>query len=205
MKRFHAEWLRFRMRHDETLILAPRGHGKSTILTVAYGLWRAVQNPDRRILIVSATAAQARAFLREIKMHVEGNPRFIRAFGELAGEKWTENEIILKSRRRIAKEATVTALGVGGPVIGRHYDIVMLDDVVDEDGASSEHMREKLFTWYRKVLLPCREPRGELHLVGTRYHPRDLYGALIESARSIAVFPEETPPPNEDASRKRDR
>ncbi len=152
---FHARWMQFRLENRETLILAPRGHGKSTILTVAYGLWRVVENPDRRLLVVSATAVQAVAFLREMRTHVERNPIFKRAFGNLIGEKWTEGEIVLKTRRRIAKEATVTALGVGGPIIGRHYDIILLDDVVDEDSARTEHMREKSWSGTEKSSCPA--------------------------------------------------
>ncbi|MHC4660194.1 MAG: hypothetical protein ACYS8W_00770 [Planctomycetota bacterium] len=123
-------------------------------------------------------------------MHVERNTIFKRTFGRLAGAKWTQDEITLRRRRRIAKEAAVTALGVGGPIIGRHYDIILLDDVVDEEAARTENMRERISIWFRKVLMPCLEPGGELHLVGTRYHPLDLYGSLIESAKSIARYPD---------------
>jgi len=179
---FHEAWMRFRLAHRETLVLAPRGHGKSTILTVAYGLWKAVGRPDLRALIVSNTFMQAQGFLREIKTHIETNDVFRACFGALepsAGDerKWTQSELQFP-RTRIAKEPTFTALGVGGPVIGRHYDIIILDDIIDDDNARTELQRERILTWYQRVLRPCLEPGGELHVVGTRYHPLDLYGHL---------------------------
>lgn len=87
----------------------------------------------------------------------------------------------MSSRRRIAKEATVTAMGVGGPIISKHYDTIILDDIIDEENARTQEQREKMRVWYYKSLLPCLEPEGEIHILGTRYHPYDLYHTLLTS------------------------
>ncbi len=176
---FHEKWWRFAAEHPHSLLLAPRGHGKSTILTVAFTLHRILFNPDLRVLIVSNTAAQAQAFLREVRAQLEKNPAIVDVHGNLAGQPWNENEISLCSRLIPAKEATVTVMGVMGPVISKHYDIIIMDDVVDEALAAGKAMRVKLETWYYKELLPTLEPGGELHVMGTRYHHDDLYGRLI--------------------------
>jgi predicted phage terminase large subunit-like protein len=176
---FHQRWWEFTAQNRLSLLLAPRGHGKSTILTVAFTIFRVLDNPDLRVLIVSNTAAQALAFLREIRAHLEKNPAIFKVHGGLAGTPWNENELALCSRLIPAKEATVTAMGVMGPVISKHYDLIILDDVVDETLAANKAMRQKIETWYYKELLPTLEPDGELHIMGTRYHHDDLYGKLI--------------------------
>ena len=176
---FHRRWWEFTATHPHSLLLAPRGHGKSTILTVAYTLKRLLERPDLRALIASNTAVQAEGFLREIRRHLAHNPAIAAACGPLAGQPWNERELGLASRLCTAKEPSLTALGVLGPVISRHYDLVILDDVVDEEVARSHLMRRRLLTWYYKELLPTLEPDGELHLIGTRYHRDDLYGRLI--------------------------
>lgn len=177
--RFQRRWWKFTAARPHTLVLAPRGHGKSTILTIAYTLYRLLSDHELRALIVSNTAAQASAFLREIRAHLDANPWVLREFGGLKGQPWTEAEISLATRLSQAKEASVTALGVGGPIISKHYDLVILDDVVDEEAARSRRLRQKLLTWHYKELLPTLEPHGELHVIGTRYHHDDLYGRLI--------------------------
>jgi predicted phage terminase large subunit-like protein len=182
---FHRAWWEFTANHRFSLVLAPRGHGKSTILTVAYTLFRVLNDPDLRLLICSNTMAQAQAFLREVRHHLQINPKVPLA-GYVQGCPWTDSEISLSHRLRHAKEATVTALGVMGPVISKHYDLIILDDVVDE-AAASKNMRQKLLTWYYKELLPTLEPDGELHVLGTRYHPDDLYGRLIASGMPVLV------------------
>ncbi len=180
LKDFHRLWWLFQEEHPSSLILAPRGHGKSTILNIAYSLWHLIQNPDIRILIVSNTQAQAQAFLREIKRHLEGNPDLKKYYGNLCGTPWSENEIDISARRLMTKEASVTAMGMYGPVIARHYDLIILDDVIDEENGSSARQRAKTLIWYYKELLPTLEPHGKIHLIGTRYHYLDLYGHLME-------------------------
>jgi len=179
LETFHREWLEIQKDNKKSLILAPRGHGKSTICTISYPLWRLLNNPELRILIVSNTSTQACAFLRESRAHLESNPWIRANCKDLAGRPWTENEIALARRRRKSKEASITALGVLGPVISKHYDLIILDDIVDEQNARTQSQREKLMLWYYKVLLPCLEPLAELHIVGTRYHYLDFYGHLI--------------------------
>jgi len=176
---FHKQWLEFQMLNRQSLILAPRGHGKSTICTISYPLWRLVQDPALRILIVSNTSDQACSFLREIRSHLESNPRMRAQFGNMAGRPWSESQLNLCIRRGASKEANLTAMGVFGPIISKHYDMIILDDVVDEQNSASQAQRERLGQWYYKTLLPCLEPGGEIHIVGTRYHYLDLYGRLL--------------------------
>ena len=184
---FHRRWWRFTAANPVSLLLAPRGHGKSTILTVAYGLYRLLAEPELRLLIASNTGAQAEGFLREIRRHLEQNPHILRAAGALAGRPWNERELALASRLLAAKEPSATALGVLGPVISRHYDLIVLDDVVDEEAARSALGRRRLLTWYYKELLPTLEPGGELHVIGTRYHQDDLYGRLLRAGAPSLV------------------
>jgi hypothetical protein len=179
---FHSEWFLSQLQSRETLILAPRGHGKSTICTICFSIWRIIHAPDIRILIVSNTASQAESFLREIRTQLTQNEVLLSIFGSSLGPRWSQEEIIVSARRRIAKEATITAMGVGGPIISKHYDVIILDDIIDEENARTEEQREKMKVWYYKSLLPCLEPYGEIHILGTRYHPYDLYHTLLTSS-----------------------
>lgn len=177
---FHRRWIEFIRDRARSLILAPRGHGKTTAVTVGLTLWNVLRNPDVRVLIVSNTQAQAESFLREIKLHLEMNPLLTKLFGYQRGPKWAESEIIVAGAKRKGKEATVTALGVMGAVISRHFDVIILDDIVDEENARTGPQRDKLRSWFYTTLAPTLEPDGKLLILGTRYHLRDLYGYLAQ-------------------------
>lgn len=177
----HVSMLKFQESHDHILILSPRGIGKSTCLTVVRTIYELLINPDLRILIVSNTAIQAEVFLREIKSHFEQNAKFIEVFGNLMGNKWDGKEINISTRKSFAKESNVSCIGVGGAIIGRHYDLIIGDDLVDEENSRTELQRERFKVWYYKVLDPTLEPNGRVYVHGTRYYPSDHYGQLIKS------------------------
>ncbi|MBI5119034.1 hypothetical protein HZA56_21425 [Candidatus Poribacteria bacterium] len=147
---------------DHSLILAPRGFGKSTLLSVVRCVFEIVRNPDVRILLASNTQPQAEAFLREIRSHFQTNEGFRTFFADLVGPKWTDTEIIVRPRKRIAKEPTIFAIGVGGALVSRHFDVIICDDIDDEENSRTQTQREKLRVWFFKVLLPCLEPHGKL-------------------------------------------
>ena len=53
VKDFHNEWINSFESHNFVSLLAPRGHGKTTIVG-SYIIWRIIKNPDIRILIEDA-------------------------------------------------------------------------------------------------------------------------------------------------------
>ena len=179
---FHREWLQFQQDNPRTLLLAPRGHGKSSIAGIAFAIWKILRQPDVRILIASNTHDQARVFLREIRNHLEC-AAITALFGKLRDSRWNDTELIVR-RGRIMKEATLTAAGANGSVVGRHFDVIIGDDIVDEENSWCEPQRAKLINWFHKVLFPCLEPGGEIHLIGTRYHEADLYGSIIQKTET---------------------
>ena len=95
---------------SQTLDLAPRGCGKSRIVTVGYAAWRALIDPNIRILIVSDTDEHSTRFLGTIKTALKNHPVINQHFGTVEGDKWTDHQIVLAGRTKILTEATITAL-----------------------------------------------------------------------------------------------
>jgi len=173
---FHKEWLDLVDRNRFTLILAPRGSGKSTVVTVGYSLWKALMDPQLRVLIVSNTQSQAETFLRLVRnLCVSGKVADI--FGDVVGSVWTNTELEFKGHGN-QKEMTITALGASGALVGRHFDVIMLDDICDGKNMATENRRSKVYEWYFQTLLPMLEPDGELHIIGTRWHEDDFYNRI---------------------------
>lgn len=170
------------------MILAPRGFGKSTISTVCFTIWLILCNPDIRILIGSSTAAKSEAFLREIKAHFEQNEKLKELFGDkYSATGWKAADIVVIDRKKIAKEPTISARGWSGAVVGSHYDVHLIDDLVNEDNARTKGQREKLRDWFYMSLDPTLEPEGCRLNIGTRYHPDDIYGHFIEQGKQETI------------------
>lgn len=170
--------------NQASMDLAPRGHGKSTIGDVDFCITKVLRNPDIRIMIGSKTQTQASAFLKEIRTHFEQNVNLIRIFGDWKKSRdnvWNDKEFTVNRRTVIKKEATVSALGASGAVVSKHFDIIIGDDLVGFENARTEAQRKVLKEWFYSSLCPTLEPDGEIHILGTRYSPMDLYEDLIKS------------------------
>lgn len=169
---------------NRQLQLWPRGHFKSTVFTVAYSIWRLVREPNLRILIANARLDNSKAFLREIKSHFERNDKLRAIAGHQVTKdsKWTETEIIIKGRRKNLKEPSIQVAGVGQSMVSQHYDLIIMDDIVNNENTSTQEQIQKTIDWYR-LSISLLEPDGQTIIVGTRYHYADLYGFLLANNR----------------------
>lgn len=181
------------------LVLAPRGSGKSTSCDFCYCVMRALQNRNIRILIASRTMEQAKDFLSEVKSNFD-KPALIELFGNLRGNKWDETRADIAGRTQHTKEHTFTIAGADGAVVSKHFDLIIGDDIVEDKNSRTELQRKQLKKFFYRSMLPCLRPDGEMRILGTRYHPEDLYGHLIENDPMFAdnyfilpaVFDEDT-------------
>lgn len=179
--------------HDSALILIPRGHLKSTLLTISAAIQEVCIDPNIRIWITNAVMDQARKFMREIKDQMESNVLLRKTWPEIfwsnpskEAQKWTEDELIVKRSSR-SKEATITVGSVGKETTGSHYDLHIYDDLVNLENVSSPEMIEKTYKWY-KMSLSLLEPNGRKWIIGTRYDYSDMYGKLLETSMARIVM-----------------
>jgi predicted phage terminase large subunit-like protein len=185
LKPFHRELCEFIESNTQRkkLALMPRGHLKTTIITVGYSLQRIAKDPKVRILIANATGTMAEAMLSQIKKHLEFNETFRQYFGDLTSgaSTWRDNMITLPTGEGSyqSKEATVTAYGLGGSLVSQHYDMIIIDDAHNRENINTKDQIEKVKQSYRD-LLDLLEPGGQLIIIGTRWHDDDLYGLVMD-------------------------
>jgi len=175
---------------DRISILAPRGHAKSTWLSIIYPIWKIVNKRDIKIIIVSDTGDQAEMFLRAIKDELEANESLIYDFGSFyrkpksgSPNVWKACDItVIRSSR--AKEPTIVCGGTGKRIVGRRADLIIVDDPLNEENTESERQRRKTLRWFRKTLTPILNPEtGKIVVIGTRKHPEDLHSELGRNRR----------------------
>lgn len=174
----------------QKLLLVPRGHLKSSLVTIGKTLQWINENPSVRILIANATYSMAIAFLSVIQRHLKNNVMMKQIFGDLAKdpEKWSENMITLNQANATGggeKEATVFCYGMGGNLVSQHYDKIILDDVVTEDTVNTKEQIEKTIQFYR-MCQPLLEKNGELIIIGTRWREDDLYGWIMDKENGVS-------------------
>ena len=191
---FQEDWIRWMTREDASshqLALLPRDHAKSTI--IAYrAAWRIVKDPTIRILYISSTANLAEKQLGLIKQILTCSA--VRRYWpdlvdpeEGKREKWTQSEISVDHPRRKEegiRDPTVFTGGLTTSLTGMHCDVAILDDVVVQENAYTEEGREKVKSQY-SLLASIEGADAEEWVVGTRYHPQDLYGELVAMEEEV--------------------
>lgn len=170
---------------DHQLVLFPRDHGKSAL--VAYRVaWELTKDPTLRVLYISATSNLAQKQLGFIKQIFESDvhrrywPDHIHPM-EGKRESWSKTEINLDHPRRTSeqiRDPSIMTAGLTTGITGLHFDIAVLDDVVVYENAYTQEGRNRVTTQY-SLLASIEGTGAQEWVVGTRYHPKDLYQTML--------------------------
>ena len=164
------------------LILIPRGHLKTSIVSVAWVTQQILKNPNVRIFITNAVWDLSRNILREIVGFLTDKSLLSTLYGQFDGKgsKFTEDEIIISQRTiGTVKEPTIKTGGIEKAVTGMHFDIIVHDDLVEENNIGTPEQIKKVIR-FRTNCLDLLDPGGLELIIGTRWAMGDLYGHLIE-------------------------
>lgn len=163
---------------ENALYLLPRGGAKTTWDNTILCCWLTGKYPDIRIGMVSNTDTQAKDFSRAVKYTIQANPAHKLVFPDSApsAEKWTDKEWICAGSRWLgSKDVTMFAVGVGGAIISKRFDLILCDDILDEENTQTIDQQEGVEIWFKKTLKPCLAPDGVVVAIGTRWGEGDLY------------------------------
>jgi len=173
-------------------IQAFRGVGK-TFLTAAYVVWRLWNNPDLKIMIVSANEAFANeiaSFIKQIIDHEAGDD----LWAELRAKQGQRQSTLIfdVGPAKADKSPSVKAVGITGQLTGSRADIVISDDVEVPKNSETETMREKLVgktAEYAAIL----KPNGEIIYLGTPQSEQSIYRGLPEKGYEVRIWPARYP------------
>ena len=188
------------------LILVPRDHLKSTWVTI-YLTQQVLRDPEtvRAVVISSARDVAQRSIAMiidhltrpaimelirrrdpaprrpddvqelgtEVAAQVHDEPRFPHGRGE---EEYK------------AGEAQVQGHGMGTRLTGTHYQLMVLDDIVDPDNVNTPELIQKVKDWLAYAL-SIMDPHGKLIVIGTRYHFNDAYQTILDSMNETGEDP----------------
>lgn len=161
------------------LILIPRGHYKSSIVTIGWTIQQLLRNPDLRILIRNAVWDQARRFLGQIQGYLESS-KLPLVFGSFTSAKsiWTKDEIEIRQRKTRKASPSIMTAGLETSLTGLHFDIVIDDDLVNDKNTATKEQIQKVIDVYNDSF-NLLDAGGQHIVIGTRWHVRDLYSHIL--------------------------
>lgn len=162
------------------MILIPRGHLKTSVVTKGFSIQRLLCDPNVRILIANQVWDKAREMLYEIKQMLTDKSDLPKLFGQFQSDRWREDDIVIKQRTKALAAPTVGTSGVEAELTSSHYDVIILDDLQGLQNYQTPEQREKVKRYYRSMM-DLLEPGGLLVVIGTRWHLDDVYQYVIDN------------------------
>ncbi len=190
----------FALTEDEkkklAVIVAFRGSGKSTIMTMSYPLWAILGKQKKKcVVILSQTQQQAKTHLANIKRELEGNELLRADLGpfEEESDEWGSYSLVIPrfNARLIAASSEQSIRGL------RHGayrpDLIICDDVEDLNSVKTKESRDKTYAWLTGEVIPLGDLSTKIILVGNLLHEDSLLMRLkknIAENKIDAVFKE---------------
>lgn len=173
---FHAELFAdlsdlHRRRGRRKAVIAPREGAKSTVITLAYVLYCAVEAVEPFTLILSDSSGQASEHLVNVRTELEVNPALAIDYPAAVGRGpvWRQDRIQLRNG------AAVAALGTRKRVRGRKSrqarpSLVVFDDVESLESIASPTQRTRAWLWATREVMPAGSATTNFLSVGSALH-----------------------------------
>lgn len=197
----HLEWWELCCSPAKYVALAaPRGHAKSTAITLTYSLAELLFRSSNFAVIISDTETQASMFLGAIKQELQENENIVELFGikkDAEGKvkfyKDSESDFICEfddghKFRVIAKGSEQKLRGLLWN--GMRPDLIVCDDLENDEIVMNKDRREKFKRWFYGAVLPCLSSRGKVRYVGTILHMDSLLENLMPKENDRQTFEE---------------
>lgn len=164
-------------------VFFPRGHGKTESGSVVFPTWKILDDPRVRIAVISKTKSIAAERTGKV---VESVERWAPRFGvEIDSAASTQ----LTTAANDHKEPTITPYGLESQITGKHFDIIIWDDIADWENQRTERQRRNVRQFFRDYSTNLIDPDSVIEgggvqaMIATRKHLQDIYATdILDSA-----------------------
>jgi predicted phage terminase large subunit-like protein len=156
------------------LINQPPRSLKSLTISVAYVAWRLGHDPSERIIVASYSSDFAAELHRQFRLVIDAK-WYRDTFPKMRVTRDTGTECIT------SQGGGRYATSVGGTLTGRGADLIVTDDPLKAEEASSEPARRRVLDWYSGTLITRlnNKDTDPLIIVIQRLHEDDLAGHVL--------------------------
>jgi len=172
-------------------IQAFRGVGKSWI-TGAFVLWTLFKDPEKKIMIISASKERADNMSIFLQKLIIETPWLVHLRPKAEDSRWSRISFDVNCSPHQAP--SVKSVGITGQLTGSRADLMILDDIEVPGNSMTELMREKLLqlcTEAESILTPKSDSR--IMYLGTPQTTFTVYRKLAERSYRPFVWPARYP------------
>lgn len=197
LPKHQEDWCDLIQDHKNLVCLAPAGHGKTTIFSIANSIHEVTKNRSVRVGIVTNSDDLGLKIMREIKWHLEFNENLINNFGRFKSpraDKWSRWDIQVENHDNVLRrgDTTVSVMSAMSHIKGKRFDLLLGDDIVDEKNSKTHERCDALWDWLWGTLIPRMESDKADSYVGIKFmgtveNESDMYHRFLENNRGFHV------------------
>lgn len=171
------------------VIFAFRGVGKSWVFG-AFVCWLLLNDPDFKVIVVSASAKLADDMSKFIKSLIAEMP-ILQHLQAKEGQRDSGISFDV-GPARLSKDPSVKSVGIYGQLTGSRADLILADDIETPNNSATEGARQKLSEAVKEfdALL---KPGGRVTYLGTPQSFMSFYLQLPERGYDLRIWPARIP------------
>lgn len=192
---FHRRMLEHVHSQPKTSTIVPRGHAKSTMITVIDTCHHLLRHPESRNLIACATLDLARKLVGEIRDRLNGDLEILpglfmpvrEAFPWLAlqgdvRKSGPADQFNISGRAGKGREPSVFAASVESNLAGNHPTRAVIDDPANEQNSRTFTRRQKVIDFIEALEPLMYSPDSPINHIGTPWAFQDVTSFLSRRA-----------------------
>lgn len=202
---FHIEIIKEFMEDNDSVVAAPRGHGKSTLVGLGYLTWKLLYKKNRYIVYMSQNHSKTVQFLEPIRQELKNNKMIKLIYGTIKIMNVKDDEDINRRDREDCFDVNgcrVEAVSFEKNIRGFKYgvyrpDLIIFDDIDDDQRVLNPELRRKDEEKLNKQVIPSLDPKGHFKMIGTilhhecqlvkklRLHNGKIYKAILPDGKAL--------------------
>lgn len=171
----------FEGRERRLIVTMPPRHGKSALISHAFTSWWLGRRPDDEIILASYGDRLTRGWSRKSRddLVTHGDEVFgVTARSMASTQEW--QPIV----ERLPTAGNFLATSAGGTATGKGAHLLVVDDLLKGViETRSKARRDVAYEWLIDEAMTRLAPGGVVIIVGTRWHPDDPIGRLLDGRR----------------------
>src|SRR5690606_21115636 len=184
---------------NNLMVQAQRGEAKTTI-TAIFAVWQLIQDPQHRILVISAGGTNANETATLIQRIILTVPQLecLRPDKNAGDRTSVEAFDVHHSLKGIDRSPSVACIGVTGNLPGKRADLLIADDVESNKNSRTAANRELLLNITLEFSAICTGRPGipaRILYLGTPQTSESIYNTLPGRGLDVRIWPGRYPTP----------
>lgn len=178
------------------MVMAQRGEAKST-LAALYAVWRLIQRPSQRVLVVSGGEAQASEVATLIIRLITtwSILEYLRPDRQAGDRSSVDAFDVHYALKGLDKSPSVACVGITANLQGKRADLLIADDVETTKNGLTVVQRTHLLQLTKDFSSICTH--GDILYLGTPQTKDSIYNTLPQRGFVVRIWPGRFPTPEE--------